>query len=63
MISVLSNFLYSSFYPEHVVDDQGQMREHAKFYVYNAPIEFDEAKDFSLADSKQIHIMQAISGG
>lgn len=60
MISLLSNFMYPSFYPERVVDDQGQMPEHAKFYVDNAPIEFDEAKDFLLADSKQIHLIQTI---
>jgi sulfur-carrier protein len=47
----------------YLVDYQDHVREHVKFYVDNAPIEFDEAKDFSLADSKQIHIMQAISGG
>ncbi|MFT6827480.1 MAG: molybdopterin converting factor small subunit [Roseivirga sp.] len=47
----------------YLVNDQGQVREHVKFYVDNEPIEFNEAKDLSLADSKQIHIMQAISGG
>jgi hypothetical protein len=47
----------------YLVDDKGEIRAHVKIYIDNEPVEFAVLKEMSLANSSQIHIMQAISGG